>query len=299
MHETSLKRARAFCAAVTTAIYLAGCAGPSAQIANCQSEKQELLAVIEQEKNRSKAFEDRALALESRLDQSEKQLAQLVRPGTRFGSDAEPRTASKAVRPLDAPTRSEKPIREPKATDGSSDSGSQGNSRSNLREMKLQSPARGSDQPESRLAALAERDTRLDYNPELGTARFRIDVPFEPNAAELTAQGRQRLDEVAAWLKSSQTSDLRVLVAGHSTGMTRPPAGADAPRFANDRQLAAARAIAVADYLDRHGIKEDRLAVVGSGSKSSTSSTVGSVEIRLSEPETPVAGIWPAKTIRR
>jgi outer membrane protein OmpA-like peptidoglycan-associated protein len=291
--------AGASCTALLALACLAGCAGPNAQIASCQTEKQELLAVIEQEKNRSKAFEERALALESRLDQSEKQLAQLVRPGTRFGSDAEPRTASKAVRQLDAPSRSEKPIREPKAIDGSPGSGSQGNSRSSLLEMKLQAPARGSDQPESRLAALAERDTRLDYNPELGTARFKIDVPFETNAATLTAQGRQRLDEVAAWLKSSQTSDLRVIVAGNSTGMTKPPAGADAPRFANDRQLAAARAMAVADYLDRHGIKEDRLAVVGSGSKSSTSSTVGSVEILLSEPETTVAGIWQAGRIRR
>ena len=280
-------------AATLAALSLCGCSGPNAQIARCQTEKQELLAVIEQEKIRTKVVEERALALESRLDQSEKQLASLVRPGSRFG-DEETRTASsKPARPLDPP-RSTEPVREPKSPDKNSP-------RSTLREMKLQAPEGGSTQSGSRLADLAERDPRVQYDPAIGTARLAIDVSFEGESAELSATGRKKLDEVAAWLRSPQTAELRVLVAGVSSGMTKPPAGADGARFANDRQLAAARALAVADYLDSHGIKDDRLAVVGSGGKgaASSASRPGAVEILLSEPETPVAGIWPADVKRR
>jgi outer membrane protein OmpA-like peptidoglycan-associated protein len=282
-------------AALIAAACACGCSGPNAQIARCQTEKQELLAVIEQEKIRTKAVEERALALESRLDQSEKQLASLVRPGSRFGDDETRTASSKPARPLDPP-RSTEPVREPKTTDKNGT-----NPRSTLREMKLQAPEGGSGGRDSRLAELAERDPRVEYNASLGTARLAIDVPFGEGNAELSAAGRKKLDEVASWLRSPQTADLRVLVAGVSSGMTKPPAGAEGTRFANDRQLAAARALAVADYLDAHGIKDDRLAVVGSGGKGAVSSAArpGAIEILLSEPETPVAGVWPADVKRR
>lgn len=286
-------------AALVAGLVGIGCAGPNAQVSRCQAEKQELLAVIEQEKSRSQVLQERALALESRLDQSEKQLAQVVRPGSRFGPDDEPRTAtSPAIRPQDRAANSfGTPVGEPKDLGGSSTTDPAANSRSGLREMKLQAPQIGASR-ESRLAALAERDTRLELDRATGLAHLKIDIPFEPNRAELTAQGRQRLDEVAAWLKSSQTSDLRVLVSGHSTGMQKPPAGAELPRFENDRQLGTARAQAVADYLDRRGIKEDRLAVMGSGSRGHSHLT-GSVEILLAEPETSIAGLRPAGPVRR
>ena len=284
-------------AALTLACFLGGCAGPNAQVARCQTEKQELLAVIEQEKLRGKALEERALALESRLDQSEKQLAQLVRPGSRFASEEQTRTASsKTARPLDPPARSnESPAHEPKhepkvdAARGS---------RSALREMKLSAPATGPGDAGS-LASLAQRDPRLAYDEASGTARFQIDVLFDGSGAELTSEGRRRLDEVASWLKSPQTSHLRVLVAGHSANMKKPPAGAEELRFDNDRQLAAARAMAVADYLDRRGIKEDRLAVIGSGARTAAGvNGATGIEILLVEPQTPIAGLPPA-TIRR
>jgi len=287
-------------ALLVVAVALGGCAGPNAQVARCQTEKQELLAVIEREKAGSKALQERALALESRLDQSEKQLAQLVRPGTRFGED-EPRTASsKTARPLDSTDRKAPPtgpVREPKPDANPSPATGP---RSTLREMKLSAPSTDDDTEESILASLAERDPRLVYDPSSRTARLAIDVPFDDGGAELTGQGRKRLDEVAAWLKSPETSNLRILVAGHSSGMKKPPAGAEVPRYDNDRQLAASRAMAVADYLDRRGIKEDRLAVIGSGAKSSTigGSDPGAVEIVLSEPQTPIAGL-PAGTVRR
>ena len=286
-----------FASAITLAFIAgawSGCSGPSAQIARCQTEKQELLAVIEQEKLRTKEFQERALALESRLDQSEKQLASLVRPGSRFVDSDETRTASsKPTRPLDPPPRStNQPLREPPPSDSKS------TPRSTMREMKLQAPEVGSG---SRLADLAQRDPRVQYDPAQGTARLAIDVPFDENSAELTAAGRQKLDEAAAWLKSPQTADLRVLVAAASSGMAKPPAGAEGTRYANDRQLAAARALAVADYLDSHGIKDDRLAVVGGGSRGTGGLAIrpGGVEILLSEPETPVAGVWPGDVKRR
>ena len=283
------------CTALVAALAgsVTGCSGPNAQISRCQSEKQELLSVIEREKAKSQAATERMLALESRLDQSEKQLAQLVRPGLRGAEDAEPRMASSPARPLDPPARQEtSPVREPaksKATPPAD--------RGSLKEMKLQGPSR-TEAPGSALAALAQRDPRLKYDPESRTARFQIDVPFAADAADLTAEGRRKLDELSAWLKSREASDLKVLVSGYSSGMRKAPAGADGERFGSDRELAAARAMAVADYLDSHGIKDDRLAVVGSGSKRS-SSGAGAVEIVLAEPDAAVAGVWSASAVRR
>lgn len=268
-----------------------GCSGPNAQISRCNAEKQELLSVIEQEKLKSQAATERALALEARLDESEKQLAQLVRPGSRIGDDSQPRMATSPPRPLSSSPRSTaEPVREPAKTQPPKD-------RSGIREMKLQGPSRG-EENRGTLAALAERDPRLEYDAASGTARFRLDVSFDADSAALTAEGRRKLDELSSWLKSPETSELRVMVSGYSTGMRKAAAGTEGERYATDRELGTARALAVADYLDSHGVKDDRLAVIGSGSKRS-STGANAVEIVLSEPGTSMAGAWSAPSKRR
>ncbi|MCI0358739.1 MAG: hypothetical protein L0211_09680, partial [Planctomycetaceae bacterium] len=83
----------------------------------------------------------------------------------------------------------------------------------------------------------------------------------------------------------------------------RPPKSGDGA-FTSARQLAAARAQAVADYLDRHGIAEERLAVTGAGSRvtadGASRSAASGVQILVAERDAPLVG-WGGSggTIRR
>jgi outer membrane protein OmpA-like peptidoglycan-associated protein len=152
------------------------------------------------------------------------------------------------------------------------------------------------------LRALAQRDSRLQYDAASDTARYQMEISFGDNDAELTADGRKRLDDLASWLKAEQTRDLRVLVSGSSSGMKKPKSGDDKPRFANDRQLGAARAGAVADYLDRHGITADRLVVLGTGASQldlGESTSSGPVQIYLAGAAAPVMGLVPKRPALR
>ena len=71
-----------------------GCSGPNAQLSQCQSEKDQLLATIRDQRDANRQMHDRLASLESRLDESEKELARAGRPGTRT-----------ATRPAGAPRR--------------------------------------------------------------------------------------------------------------------------------------------------------------------------------------------------
>ena len=93
-----------------------------------------------------------------------------------------------------------------------------------------------------------------------------------------------------------------MLVSGFAEG--RPPkTGENA--FGSARDLAAARAQAVADYLDRHGIAEERLAVTGTGSRlaaerGASQPSVSGVQIVVAERDAPLVG-WgnSSTTLRR
>jgi outer membrane protein OmpA-like peptidoglycan-associated protein len=93
------------------------------------------------------------------------------------------------------------------------------------------------------------------------------------------------------------------MVAGYAEGRPSTASGTADERFDSARELAAARAQAVADYLDRHGIAEERLAVSGTGVHNAAPSSLaakGGVEIHLLEPDATVVG-WaaPGNTVRR
>jgi outer membrane protein OmpA-like peptidoglycan-associated protein len=125
----------------------------------------------------------------------------------------------------------------------------------------------------------------------------------------ITAQGKRQLDEVARLLKSDDFRELRVMIAGYAEGRSAagsPPA-AEGEKFTSSRQLAAARAQAVADYLDHHGIAQERLGVSGLGSRGPLGGSGadrlaggGSVQIFLLEPDATVVGWGPTgEAIRR
>jgi outer membrane protein OmpA-like peptidoglycan-associated protein len=136
-------------------------------------------------------------------------------------------------------------------------------------------------------------------------AQFDLEISFEPNSARLNEDGRRSLDEFARWLQSSQTSKLRVLVAGYAEGRQTAQVGDGKKNFANSRQLGTARAQAVADYLDRHGISEERIGVTGVGSSvkslagKSGAGAAQSVQIFVAEPDTTLVGWGPTGQLLR
>jgi outer membrane protein OmpA-like peptidoglycan-associated protein len=123
------------------------------------------------------------------------------------------------------------------------------------------------------IAQLARQDERIVVDPETGAGVWNAGVTFEPNKAALTPQGRQQLQDLAKVLHKSP---------------------------------ATSRAQSVADYLDGHGIAEDRLAIASTGVRKSTRDQHGlpadgtdDVRIYLVDPEHPVLGWLSPETIRR
>ena len=287
--------------AISSAHYIAaGCAGPSAQVKQIQSEKEELISTVKAQKEEKEALQQRAASLESRLDQSEKEIVRLTGrksnnwdEGTRSASTKNlPLPLEKEVARESPPAAERLPWRNPSATPTFSIPKPATPPKESAKDP---TPPKTRAKVAPSLRSIAQRDSRLQYDAATDTARYQLDISFEENAAGLTAEGRKRLDDLASWLKAEETKDLRVLVSGSSTGMKKPKPGEDKPRFANDRQLGAARAGAVADYLDRHGITADRLVIVGSGGpQQPLEDTSGSpVRIHLAESSAPILGLVP------
>ena len=148
-----------------------------------------------------------------------------------------------------------------------------------------------------------KEDERIVVDPETGAGVWNAGVTFEPNKAALTPAGRQQLQDLAKVLHKSPASKFRVLVAtsAERTGSRSREAAAK-----SGRQLATSRAQSVADYLDGHGIAEDRLAIASTGVRKSTRDQHGlpadgadDVKIYLVDPEQPVLGWLSPETIRR
>lgn len=264
--------------------FAGGCAGgPDAQLSSCQQDKDQLLATIRQQRDSNRTMQEQVASLETRLDQAEKELARRTPAGTRLSSQPVERA------PL--------PWRSPGGKLETTNVAAK-------RTSKLSDSAKPRESGSLSLAALAQRYEQLEYDRQAGAAKVAIDLPFEANAASLTGEGRERLDDLVRLLKSEEAADVRVMVSGHAAG--RPAANTtDAEtRYASARQLAAARAQAVADYLDSHGIAEERLGIIGTGSRGPRGAATGDqiaggVEIHLLPPDAPVLGWNTDDTLRR
>jgi len=254
-------------------VFAAGCSSPNQQLSLIQEDKEQLLATIKDQRETIRTLKAQDASKEARLAEAEKSLARL--PGG-------PRTAT---RPTGAPpVKAEQlPWRSP--------------------------PAKTSGATKASLSSLASREGRVQIDPQSKTARVNADVSFAEGQAVITAEGKRQLDEVARLLKSDDYRDKRIMIAGYAEG--RPATGnapaADGEKFTSSRQLAAARAQAVADYLDRHGIAQERLGVSGLGSRGPVGGSgadrlaaSGSVQIYLLEPDAAVVGWGPTgEAIRR
>jgi outer membrane protein OmpA-like peptidoglycan-associated protein len=275
------------------AVVAAGCSSSKSQLATVQADKEQLLATIREQRDTTRTLHDQVASLETRLDQAEKELARRG-GGTRISSRPEQPTAP--VQNESLPWRN--PPTGKNATPAKSSSGpaiGDGGRNSNAR-----SAVGGVS-----LASLASRDRRLLYDTQSHAARFDTPIAFDDNTAALSAQGKRQLDEVARFLKSEPARDLRVMVAGYAEGRpsTTAPAADGESRPASARQLGAARAQAVADYLDRHGIAQERLGITGVGNhgiQDDVAKNSGGVQIYLLQPDAAVVGWGPTgESLRR
>jgi outer membrane protein OmpA-like peptidoglycan-associated protein len=150
----------------------------------------------------------------------------------------------------------------------------------------------------SRLKALADRDRRLQYDPGNHAAKIDVPLSFDDKGGALSAASKRQLDELARLLKSEDARELRVMIAGSAGSRLKTTGDAS---FGSARQWSTARAQAVADYLDRHGIAQERLAVTGTGSRTGASSDSGDggVEIYLMDETATVVGWSANKAARR
>jgi len=268
---------RIFLVASAVIAVAGGCSSPNAQLSLIQEDKEQLLATIKEQRDTIRTLRTENESKETRLAEAEKSLAG---GGTRLSS-----------RP-DAPKAKTEPLpwRSPPGKAASP-------------------PAKMSSAGATPLEALAASDKRIQIDRQTGTARLDANIPFEEGKAIITAEGKRQLDDVSRLLKSDDLKDLRIMIAGFAEG--RPRGGdanaADGEKFTTARQLAAARAQAVADYLDRHGIAQERLGVSGLGSRGPLGNedtdrlaAGGSVQILLLEADATVAGWGPTgEAIRR
>ena len=271
-----------------------GCTGAGSQLATCQAEKEQLLATIRGQRETTRSLEQQVASLENRLDQSEKELAR--RP-------TDIRVSSRPAEPVSAPVA---PLAPPtKATQRPSDSlpWRAPTSTGEQKQPGAEKPHTSSKQPTAgaaTLLALARKDQRVRYDADSQAAKIELPVAFSELSATLTGEDKKQLDEVARLLKSAEARDLRIMVAGRSAGrLPTADAKADGERFASARQLGTARAQAVADYLDRHGIAQERLAVSATGVPAASGAAVSPVEIYLLDRDAPVVGWEPGKAVRR
>lgn len=315
-----------------------GCTSPAGQLRQCQQEKEQLLAAIRQERQTAQALRDKVASLEERLDQAEKELArgasstrlssrpQHAPPAVGGSSDTSTTSsASQSTLPWRSPTENTPANASPqlapgsKAGEGKAAGGESGRPTSSPPPRKP-SPPQSSVRPAATTAdeALARgraevasvsgrikahtvhqmlaRDPRCEYDPQVGAYRLRLPLSFR-DGATLTAQSKQHLDELARWLSRPELREVRVLVAGYVEG--RPSSEENQGRPTTARELSMARAGAVADYLDRHGIAHERLGVSAVGSRGllgqagQVQNASVEVQIFLVEPDAPVLGWGP------
>lgn len=272
---------------------LSGCASPNTQVKRIQNEKEELLATIRQQRDSNRGLQTQIASLEQRLDQAETQLAGgMPRKLSSHGVSsplgraalvdraAGNRPAASGKSRIAAPAVAEEPL--------------------NWR------PHRMASQPAAALPGLAQlsrQDDRVEVDAETGAGLWTEGIAFETNTSVLTPESRQQLAELAKLLQRSPASKFRVLVAtsAERTGSRSREAAAK-----SGRQLATSRAQSVADYLDRHGIAEDRLAISSTGIRKSTRGQHGlpesgadDVRIYLVDPDQTVLGWLKTDTLLR
>jgi len=252
-----------------------GCSSTNSKLTTIQAEKEQLLTTIRNQRDTTRALNEQVASLETRLDQAEKQLAG-GGSATRFSSLPSRTNPSTDKSPSDKslPVKSDSlPWRSP---------GAKAETKSETKGPDLKPSTRASTTPAASrdsLVALAKKDRRVRYDATSRAAEIETPIQFDDNSSTLSAEGKRQLDDLSRLLRTDEARDLRIVVAG-----------------------AGGRAQAVADYLDRHGIPDERLSV--SSAKTATTAdpgrlaATGGVQVFLLDPDASVTA-WNAKPLRR
>ena len=151
-------------------------------------------------------------------------------------------------------------------------------------------------------AELSKRYPNLQFDPETGISKLDTDILFDSGEAVLKPGAERVLDELARVLRSPAAGDLKIMVAGHTDNqMIVGPAARE--KYPNNFHLSTGRALAVADWLRRAGVPEQRLAVAGFGPHQPIAPNATAadrqknrrVEILVMAAEVPVVG-WSEST---
>jgi flagellar motor protein MotB len=153
-----------------------------------------------------------------------------------------------------------------------------------------------------RFAQLSQRHEGLDFDPETGASKLDTDVLFDSGKAEIRGEAEPMLDELAGLLKSPEARELRVMVVGH-TDSRRIGRRETRERYPDNWHLASGRALAVAEYLQARGVREEQLGVTAFGKHQPIASNQSAVdrqrnrrvEIFVTGPNTPIVG-WTETT---
>jgi len=235
-----------------------GCTTGSSQLATCRAEKEQLLTTIRSQRDTARAANEKLASVESRLDQAEKELARSGGSGTRLSSvPPRPTDSATPVKTNALPWRS--PVEKTNSPSQPAKDGPR------------IGPSSSSLAPRGSLPALAKRDSRVRFDATARAAEIDTQVQFEEKSATISAAGKRQLDEVARLLRSDEARDLPIVVAAPD----------------------AARAKAVADYLDRHGIPEERLAV-STAARPTKAATSAGVQVYVLDSEATIAD-WGVK----
>jgi len=148
-----------------------------------------------------------------------------------------------------------------------------------------------------RLRDLCRRCPDLKLDPKSGLCKLKSDVQFTSGEASLPPDARRQLDQLAQLLKTPQARDLRVMVVGHTDSRTVGKRGTR-DHYPDNWHLSAARALNVAEYLQRAGLREDQVGIAGYGrhqpvaanETEATRMRNRRVEIFITGPETPSVG---------
>lgn len=148
-----------------------------------------------------------------------------------------------------------------------------------------------------RFAQLSRRHEGMEFDAQTGASKLDTDVLFDSGKAQIRSDAYPLLDEFADLLKSPEARELRVMVVGH-TDNRRIAKRETRERYPDNWHLASARALAVAEYLQSQGVREEQLGMTAFGKHQPIASNHTPaerqlnrrVEIFVTGPNTPIVG---------
>jgi chemotaxis protein MotB len=172
--------------------------------------------------------------------------------------------------------------------------------------QQLEGMARGSSRIppglSDRLVELSRQYPSLHYDESTGISKLDTDVLFDSGHAELKPEAQKLLREFARLFQEPGAQELKIMVVGHTDDrqMARRPAR---DLYPTNWHLSAARSLAVAEYLRKSGLPEERMGIAGfaqhqpitANENESERQRNRRVEIFVTGPETPVVG-WVETT---